>query len=92
MRCVISASSWGSGDGLLFLCYQSSLSRSFIFVQRSWANAQDFPQPSDGEDPIISQALQQREFNLPPQTAHMMMARWVFTTGGEFLSARRSPQ
>jgi Dyp-type peroxidase family len=70
--------------GLLFLCYQSSLLRSFMFVQRSWANAQDFPQAGDGEDPIISQALQQREFNLPPQTVHLMMARWVFTTGGEF--------
>lgn len=70
--------------GLLFLCYQSSLSRSFMFVQQSWANARDFPQAGDGEDPIISQALQQREFDLPPKTTHLIMARWVFTTGGEF--------
>ena len=70
--------------GLLFQCYQSSLARGFMFVQRSWANTVDFPQAGDGHDPIISQAVQQREFNLPPQTAHLMMARWVFTTGGEF--------
>lgn len=70
--------------GLLFLCHQSSLARSFNFVQQSWANARDFPQGGDGEDPIISQALAEREFNLPPQATHLMMARWVFTTGGEF--------
>jgi Dyp-type peroxidase family len=70
--------------GLLFVCYQSSLARSFKFVQQTWANARDFPQGGDGEDPIISQALQEREFNLPPQATHLMMARWVFTTGGEF--------
>jgi Dyp-type peroxidase family len=70
--------------GLLFLCYQSSLARGFSFVQQSWANARDFPQPGDGEDPIISQALAEREFNLPPQATHLLMARWVFTTGGEF--------
>ncbi len=55
-----------------------------MFVQGMWANAQDFPQAGDGADPIISQALQAREFNLPPQTTHLMMARWVSTTGGEF--------
>jgi len=70
--------------GLLCLCYQSSPTRSFNFVQRSWANARDFPQGGDGEDPIISQALAEREFNVPPQATHLMMARWVFTTGGEF--------
>lgn len=70
--------------GLLFLCYQASLIRSFNFVQQSWANARDFPQGGDGEDPIISEALQEREFNLPPKATHLMMARWVFTTGGEF--------
>jgi deferrochelatase/peroxidase EfeB len=70
--------------GLLFVCYQASLARGFNFLQETWANARDFPQSGDGEDPIISQALAEREFNLPPQTAHLMMARWVFTTGGEF--------
>ncbi len=70
--------------GLLFLCYQSSLSRGFIFLQQTWANAADFPQPRDGEDPIISQALNERTFSLPPQTTHLTMQRWVTTTGGEF--------
>jgi Dyp-type peroxidase family len=70
--------------GLFFLCYQSSLARGFNFLQQTWANARDFPQGGDGEDPIISQALAERDFNLPPQTTHLMMARWVFTTGGEF--------
>ena len=30
--------------GLLFLCYQSSLARGFMFVQQSWDNTSDFPQ------------------------------------------------
>lgn len=70
--------------GLLFLCYQASIARGFAFQQQSWANAQDFPQAADGQDPIISQTVDQRTFNLPPQSAHLMMARWVFTTGGEY--------
>lgn len=73
--------------GLLFVCYQSSIARGFAFIQQTWANGGDFPQPGDGEDPIISQALAEREFNLPPQTTHLLMARWVFTTGGEFFFA-----
>jgi Dyp-type peroxidase family len=71
--------------GLLFVCYQASLAKGFLFVQEAWANASNFPKEGDGEDPIISQALQEREFDLPPQNAHLLMARWVFTTGGEFL-------
>jgi Dyp-type peroxidase family len=70
--------------GLLFLCYQSSIERGFAFIQQTWANARDFPQAGDGEDPIIAQAIAQREFNLPPRQAHLLMARWVFTTGGEY--------
>jgi deferrochelatase/peroxidase EfeB len=81
--------------GLLFLCYQASIARGFEFIQSVWANKNEFPQPSDGRDPIISQDLDPRGFNLTPQTVHLELARWVTTTGGEYffspsLSAIRS--
>lgn len=74
----------GQDRGLLFLCYQASISRGFEFVQAAWANRPDFPQPGDGHDPIISQNVQEREFNLQPQNLHLTMRPWVFTTGGEY--------
>jgi len=77
--------------GLLFLCYQASISRGFMFVQQSWSNSPDFPQAGDGVDPIISQATDQRPFTLPPQNVHLTMARWVTTVGGEFFFAPSIP-
>jgi Dyp-type peroxidase family len=75
----------GQDRGLLFLCYQASISRGFEFVQAAWANQPDFPPPGGaGRDPIISQDADPREFNLPPQNVHLTMHPWVFTTGGEY--------
>lgn len=73
--------------GLLFACYQGSLSRGFEFVQSQWANKPEFPQTGDGRDPIISQDTSAPEFNLPPQNPHVIMQRWVQTTGGEYFFA-----
>jgi Dyp-type peroxidase family len=70
--------------GLQFVCYQSSIARGFAFTQQQWANARDFPQAGDGEDPIISQAIEPREVRIPPAPEPVAMARWVFTTGGEY--------
>jgi Dyp-type peroxidase family len=70
--------------GLLFICYQASIARGFAFLQQTWANGHDFPQPGDGQDPIISQNVEPRDFNLTPQNIHLSMARWVFTTAGEY--------
>lgn len=70
--------------GLLFINYQSSIARTFEFVQTKWANREDFQQPGDGRDPIISQDVDQRPFNLPPGHA-MSFAPWVITTGGAYL-------
>jgi deferrochelatase/peroxidase EfeB len=70
--------------GLIFVCFQSSIARGFEFVQQSWANQEDFPQAADGRDPIISQDVDPRDFNLTPQNVHLAIARWVTTTGGEY--------
>jgi Dyp-type peroxidase family len=40
--------------GLLFVAYQTDIERQFEFVQQSWVNDSDFPQPGAGQDPIIA--------------------------------------
>lgn len=43
------------GVGLLFMAYNSSLTKQFVFTQGSWANAPAFPAPAAGLDPVIGQ-------------------------------------
>lgn len=71
--------------GLLFICYQSSITRGFEFIQRSWVNKPDFPDEGSGQDPIISQSSAPT-FPVPtnPQFATQ---RWVTTTGGDYFFA-----
>lgn len=71
--------------GLLFLCYQRSLEDQFEFVQRLWVNSPNFPQPGDGQDPIIAQAADPRAFRAPGlgQT-ELSLPQFVTTTGGEY--------
>lgn len=45
-----------TGSGLLFLCFQSSITNQFAFMQRRWANQQGFLEPGTGSDPVIGQA------------------------------------
>jgi Dyp-type peroxidase family len=76
----------GDADrGLLFLCYQRSLEDQFEFVQKLWVNNPNFPQPTDGQDPIIAQEATNKEFNVPglPQP-QLHLAPFVTTTGGEY--------
>ncbi len=42
-----------SERGLVFACYQSSLSDQFQFLQQSCVNNTDFPDSDDGPDPVI---------------------------------------
>jgi deferrochelatase/peroxidase EfeB len=51
------------GVGLLFQCYQRSISNQFAFIQIAWANNPDFPEKATGIDPIIGQG----DPNKPPQ-------------------------
>lgn len=39
--------------GLLFMCFQASIRKQFAFMQRSWANNQNFVTGNVGLDPII---------------------------------------
>jgi Dyp-type peroxidase family len=71
--------------GLLFLCYQTSLEEQFEFVQSRWVNSPVFPQPGDGQDPIIAQEAPERSFNAPTlKTPGLTLPQFVTTTGGEY--------
>lgn len=69
--------------GLLFVNYQASISRISEFVQSRWANRDDFQQPGDGKDPMLSQDAPEGTFGLPPGRT-LTFARWVSTTGGVY--------
>ena len=43
------------GVGLLFMAYNASLTKQFVFTQGSWANAPGFPVAGAGLDPVIGQ-------------------------------------
>ncbi len=72
--------------GLLFVNYQASISRTFEFVQAHWANRDDFQQPGDGKDPMISQDTSDGTFSLPVGR-QLTFARWVTTSGGVYAFA-----
>lgn len=44
------------GVGLLFMCFQASISGQFAFIQRSWVDKEDFLLAGTGLDPVIGQA------------------------------------
>jgi Dyp-type peroxidase family len=84
--------------GLLFQSFQADLAEQFEFIQKSWANADNFPfsnpdQPS-GIDPVIGQSSggAGRTFNWPTQygqagTVAHTFAEFVTMRGGEYFFA-----
>ena len=80
------ASNDGDDRGLLFLCYQASISRQFETIQRHFVNDPDFPEAGAGQDPIITQSPATGSFTLPGgRPNHIaLMTRFVTTTGGEY--------
>ena len=75
--------------GLCFVCYQSSISRQFEFMQNHWANNPNFPKPGAGQDPISAQTTLPGSFSVPGgrQTHIELMARFVVTSGGDYYFA-----
>lgn len=87
------------GVGLLFMCYQASIRSQFAFMQRGWANNQDFLLPGAGIDPLIGQldsatpggpalaaAAQtwRKQFGQTAPTAEFNFGNFVKMKGGEF--------
>jgi len=78
--------------GLLFLCYQASITDQFEFVWRAWANAAHTPRADAGIDPVIGQ-----NGNGHPgaRVAHFVQGdrrakvdvpeRFIVSTGGAYL-------
>lgn len=77
--------------GLLFLCYQASIENGFEFIQHSWINNSDFPDPgqADGQDPIVSQNQDAPMF--PLGNVHLTTSRWVITTGADYFFSPSIP-
>ena len=43
------------GVGLIFMCCQRDIKDQFEFIQRTWANNNDFSKRGTGLDPVIGQ-------------------------------------
>ena len=94
------------GVGLLFMCFQASIRAQFAFMQRAWANNQNFVERGTGLDPVIGQ-LDRDDPNQPPiaeieqswhseygaaePTHKKFFGRFVKMKGGEFFFAPSIP-
>jgi Dyp-type peroxidase family len=56
-RAVPYAESSGA-QGLLFLCFQSNISRQFGFIQMNWLNDPNSPQAFTGVDPVVGSNIE----------------------------------
>lgn len=62
--------------GLLFMCFQSSIENQFEFIQRFWANNNDFSNDFTGIDPIIGQGSNRKN-----SQSKFIEQTWVDTNG-----------
>jgi Dyp-type peroxidase family len=78
--------------GLLFLCYQNSITNHFEFIQQTWVDSKTFPPPDPdakpladepGDDPIIAQSAN-GTILLDPDAKAVPISHFVQTTGGEY--------
>ncbi|RDB22012.1 Peroxidase 2 [Hypsizygus marmoreus] len=78
------------GRGLLFACYQTSITDAFAFIQKSWANNATFPIGEQapevpGLDPLIGQGDRKLSGTDPNNPAkELTMPDFVISRGGEY--------
>ena len=88
--------------GLLFMCFQSSITDQFAFMQASWANEENFVLPDTGQDPVIAQAPvggtipqtwhpEYGKPSPPAPTVSFSFGQFVTLKGGEFFFAPSIP-
>lgn len=83
------------GVGLLFMAYNSDLTKQFVFTQKSWANDAGFPSAGVGADPIIGQGTDTPVAQTWPLkwddvgggTKTLNFANFVTMRGGEYFFA-----
>jgi Dyp-type peroxidase family len=83
------------GVGLLFMCFQSSIANQFAFMQRAWANDENFLNQGTGLDPIIGEGAQGANASAQQwpvewggaATKPFSFAGFVHMKGGEFFFA-----
>ena len=84
-----------TGVGLLFMAYNSNLTKQFVFTQQSWANDAGFPSTGVGADPIIGQGADTSVVQTWPVkwddvgggTKTLNFANFVTMRGGEYFFA-----
>lgn len=94
------------GVGLLFMCFQASIRQQFAFMQRGWANNQDFAFGKTGIDPIIGQLDEDKhdgtkvtqigqhwpvDWDKAGGTKAFFLGHFVKMKGGEFFFAPSLP-
>lgn len=79
------------GRGLLFACYQTSITNGFQFLQKAWANNPKFPlgqtQPEEpGLDPLIGQGVRSMSGTDPNNEEKVIngMPDFIIPRGGEY--------
>ena len=85
------------GVGLLFMCTQKNIENQFEFIQRSWANNNDFPKPFTGIDPVIGQGenrikpngkpTEQKWKDIDDEQCPASFSSFVTMKGGEYFFA-----
>lgn len=83
-----------SGVGLLFQCYQSSITNQFEFIQKAWANDGDIGGKPVGMDGIIGQGADvnppriprtlPNQWDKPDQSYPISFSGFVTNKGGEY--------
>jgi deferrochelatase/peroxidase EfeB len=80
------------GRGLVFNCYQSSITDGFQFIQKAWINNANFPfaeqtPEAPGLDPILGQGPVRKLSGVNPNKPSdelTLDAEWVIPRGGEY--------
>lgn len=77
--------------GLLFLCFQSDISNQFNFIQKRWANNNDFAKKRIGLDAVIGQGKKQPDgqkwLGKDGNEVYCDFSGFVTMKGGEFFFA-----
>jgi deferrochelatase/peroxidase EfeB len=77
--------------GLFFMCYQTSISNQFVFLQKLWANTHNRPTLA-GHDFLIGQVESDENHRFGSMLLEgkkcplSMNGRWITMTGGGYFS------